>query len=252
MSHTINSALLQLASPALPVGAFSYSQGLESAVHLEVCIDEATFSDWASVLLDEVFACGELALVALQHNNWSSCDLAEARYWNDWFLATKETIELRRETEQMGWSLVQLLNSIDWCGPEMKGTASDFVPVPLFTTSDTSSVRPRQGTDALQAIRPVAYPTVFAFAAVARGIASQDTLIAYAFAWLENLVAAAVKAIPLGQTSGQRLLSRSHSAIIRAAERAQATSPEDICSFALQLAVVSARHELQYSRLFRS
>jgi urease accessory protein len=104
----------------------------------------------------------------------------------------------------------------------------------------------------LNAIKPLSQPTAFAFAAYAHDAATDATLAAYAFAWVENQAAAALKAVPLGQIAGQRIIVALREPIDIAVQRALATSPDEINTFAPQLGILSARHESQYSRLFRS
>lgn len=219
-------ALLHLASPALPIGAFSYSQGLEAAVEHGIITDAPSAQRWIASQLDGVFTTGEMALLARQWRHWHANDFTALVRVNDWLLATREAAELRAETEQMGWSLTQLAMSLEW------GTAAQ--------------------REQLASIRPIALPTAFAFAALAHGAPLADMLVAYAFSWLENQVAGALKAVPLGQLAAQRVIVALRPRIIDAANRA-ATLPDDrINTFSPALAILASRHETQYSRLFRS
>jgi urease accessory protein len=142
------------------------------------------------------------------------------------FLASRETSELRRETEQMGWSLSQLATGLAW----------------------SDQIRRAQ----LAILKPIALPTAFAFAAMALGIDHESALAAYAFTWVENQVAAAVKAVPLGQMAGQKILFGMHAFIPEIVRRALVIAPDEIRTFAPDLGILAARHENQYSRLFRS
>jgi urease accessory protein len=126
----------------------------------------------------------------------------------------------------MGWSLAQLCVSLEWGDKARRAT--------------------------LAAIKPIAQPTAFAFAAFAHDAAPDAALAAYAFSWVENQAAAALKAVPLGQLAGQRIIVALREPIDAAVRRALDTAPEQINTFAPQLGVLSARHESQYSRLFRS
>jgi len=218
-------ALLHLASPALPIGAFSYSQGLEAAIEAQLITDADSARDWIASGLTDVLARCELPFLAQQMERWRTHDAAGLADANGEFLASRESAELRRETEQMGWSLRQLCVSLEW------GDAS------------------RRAT--LATLTPLAQPTAFAFAAYAHD-AAYAALAAYAFSWVENQAAAALKAVPLGQLAGQRILVALRGPIDAAVARALATSREDINTFAPQLGILSARHESQYSRLFRS
>lgn len=222
-------ALLHLASPALPIGAFSYSQGLEAAIEAQLVTDADSARDWIASGLHDVLARGELPFVAHQMERWrthDAADITDIADANETFLASRESAELRRETEQMGWSLRQLCASLEWGDAERRAT--------------------------LAALVPIAQPTAFAFAAFAHDVAPDAALAAYAFSWAENQAAAALKAVPLGQLAGQRIIVALRDAIDGAVTRALATSPDDINTFAPQLGILSARHESQYSRLFRS
>lgn len=219
-------ALLHLASPALPIGAFSYSQGLEAAIEAGLVTNGDSACNWIAAGLTNVLAPGELPFVAHQMQRWRDHDAAALAEANSEFIASRESTELRRETEQMGWSLRQLCASLEWGDEERRAT--------------------------LAALVPIAQPTAFAFAAVAHHASADAALAAYAFSWVENQAAAALKAVPLGQLAGQRIIVALREPIEAAVARALATAADEINTFAPQLGVLSARHESQYSRLFRS
>ena len=214
-----------LASPALPVGGFSYSEGLEAAVDGGRVAGETRAGDW---LLDQLrlgLARADLPVVADALQAWASHDLARIAELNDWALATRETAELRRQAEQTGRSLVEWLRN--------------------------RGADPR--LDALAALRPApAWPVAFALAAAQAGAGPREALLAFAFGWAENMAQAAIKAVPLGQNGGQRVLERLAAAIPQAVEHALALPEDERQSSSPMLAVLSARHETQYSRLFRS
>ncbi len=222
-------ALLHLASPALPIGAFSYSQGLEAAIEAGLIAQADDAAHWIANGLDNVLAPGELPFIAHQLERWRAHDaqatqaLIEA---NAEFIASRESAELRRETAQMGWSLRQLCAQLEWGDAERRAT--------------------------LERMTPIAQPTAFAFAAWAHDASTQASLAAYAFSWVENQTAAALKAVPLGQLAGQRIVVALRPKIEAALARALATPPDSLNTFAPQLGILSARHESQYSRLFRS
>jgi urease accessory protein len=109
-----------------------------------------------------------------------------------------------------------------------------------------------EDTVRLDAIEDPAYPTAYAFAVTAWRIDPREALSAYLFGWIENQVMAAIKAVPLGQTQGQRMLGALAQRIDAIAERAALADDPDLCNFAPGLALASARHETQYSRIFRS
>ncbi|CAM2141751.1 Urease accessory protein UreF [Pararobbsia alpina] len=221
--------LLHLASPALPIGAFSYSQGLEAAVESGLITDGPSAAAWISSGIEHVLAHGELPFLAHQFRRWQTFDPDAAHALsvaNEQFLTSRESFELRQETEQMGWSLAQLCASLEWSDAERRTH--------------------------LSTMKPVAQPTVFALAAQAHSATLEGTLTAYAFAWAENQVAAALKAVPLGQLAGQRALIAQREPIKRAVARAMSTDEDSVVTFAPMLGILSARHESQYSRLFRS
>ena len=193
--------LLQLASPTLPVGAYSYSGGLEAAIEAGVVKDARSAEAWIRDVLE--FSLARMELPVLKR-------MLEGEDLNEIFLASRETAELRAESVQMGYSLKKLL--IDLGAGE----------VPLEQPS---------------------FPAAFAFAARHWKIEPQAALQAYLWAWLENQVIAAVKAIPLGQTEGQRML-------LSLSEHFPDVKDEG--NFAPALAIFSSKHETQYSRLFRS
>lgn len=225
-------ALLHLASPALPIGAFSYSQGLEAAIDAQLIANADDAARWIESGLANVLAPGELPFVAHQMARWLAYkvhDMHDAHALieaNAQFVASRESAELRRETAQMGWSLRQLCAQLEWGDADRRAT--------------------------LDRMTPIAQPSAFAFAAWAHGAAPEAALAAYAFAWVENQTAAALKAVPLGQLAGQRIVVALRPVIEKAVARALATPPEALNTFAPQLGILSARHESQYSRLFRS
>ena len=214
--------LLQLASPALPVGAFSYSQGLESAVDAGIVKDAATAQRWISDVLALSLARMEAPVLLRLIAACSRADFAAVERWNALFLASRESAELRAETAQMGYSLARLLPGL--------------IAAPLK----------------LDALEEIAYPTAYACAVAHWQIDATQALIAYLWSWLENQVIAALKAVPLGQTDGQKILLALGDAVTRAAENAATLDDDEIGNFAPGLAILCSQHETQYSRLFRS
>jgi urease accessory protein len=201
--------LLQLASPTLPVGAYSYSQGLEAAIEAGLVTNEETARQWIADVLDLSMTRMEAQVLRAQ-----IADPTQER--NDFFLATRETAELRAETLQMGQALAKLLSDL---GVEV-------------------------------VIENPAYPTAYALAVRDWRIEPGEAILGYLWSWLENQVMAAVKAVPLGQTAGQKILLELGS---RLQILVETELPEDAwANFAPGLAWLSVRHETQYSRLFRS
>ncbi len=216
--------LLWLASPALPVGGFSYSEGLEAAVDAGVVHDETSAGDWLLNQLALVQARAELPLAAAAHAAALALDGTRLAELNAWALQTRESAESLQQAQQMGRSLLAWL----------QGQLPDHPALPL-----------------LQALTPApAWGVVMGATTAMRSAALEPALQAMAFGWAENLMQAAVRAVPLGQSAGQRLLARLVQAIPQAVDAALA-APEPL-AFAPLLGVYGARHETQYSRLFRS
>jgi urease accessory protein len=218
--------LLWLASPALPVGGFSYSEGLEAAIENGAVHDETTTQAWLLDQLHLTLGRSELPLLAQAMTAWAAHDAARIAELNDWTLATRETSELRRQAEQMGRSMH------DW----LRQRAGDD---------------PRLATLARLAPAP-AWPIAFALAAAQSGADARDALLAFGFGWAENMVQAALKAGPLGQSAGQRILAQLAAALPAVVEAALALPDGERQAFTPMLAIVSSQHETQYSRLFRS
>ena len=211
--------LLQLASPALPVGAYSYSGGLEAAIEAGTVHDAASAERWIGDVLEFSVARMDGPIVFSLLSSFAEKDLSRMKKLNETFLASRETAELRAETVQMGYSLNRLLKDL--------------------------------GLGEVPAAEP-SFPAAFAYAATQWRIEPEAALQAYLWAWLENQVMAAMKAVPLGQTDGQKILLSLGNGLDSLVERAQKAKDDDLGNFAPGLALMSARHETQYSRLFRS
>jgi urease accessory protein len=219
---------LWLASPALPVGGFSYSEGLEAAVDAGQVRDEASAAVW---LTDQMLlgpARSDLAVAAQAITAWRANDLGRVRELNAWVLHTRETSELRLQAEQMGKSLLAWAQSLGDFGQPVV-----------------------QALNAAQ-LSPPTWPVASACAAALGDAPAREALVGLAFGWAENMVQAAIKAVPLGQGTGQRLLARLAQHIPAAVDEALALGDDQRQAFTPMLAILSARHETQYSRLFRS
>jgi urease accessory protein len=215
-----------LASPALPVGGFSYSEAMESAVEAGLVANESQAADWLLDQLHLSLARSDIAAAAHAIAAWQRQDLPAIIALNEWITTTRETSELRQQTQQMGRSLAEWLKQR---------------PVDA------------QQLAALVALRPApTWPIAFALAAAQTGATAHDSLLAFAFGWAENMVQAALKAVPLGQNAGQRILGRLAQAIPEAVDHAMQLADSDRQAFTPMLAILSAQHETQYSRLFRS
>ena len=211
--------LLQLASPTLPVGAYSYSGGLEAAIEAGTVKDAASAERWIGDVLEFSMARMEAPMLFSFLSAFTKKDFLKIKEKNEMFLASRETAELRAETVQMGYSLNRLF----------KDLALGEVPV-----------------------EEPSFPAAFAYAAAQWKIEPEAALQAYLWAWIENQVMAALKAVPLGQTDGQRMMLSLGNRIEDMVKKALAMKDEDIGNFAPGLALLSSRHETQYSRLFRS
>jgi urease accessory protein len=214
--------LIWLASPALPVGGFSYSEGLEAAVEWAGVDTEAQASEWIANQLHLSLARCDLAVLLQAVTAARAADGDRLKQLDAWIRQTRETSEFRLQTEQMGRSLA------DW----LRGLHADDAA--LFTGWQPT------------------YPVAFAVAAARTRASPNDIAAAFCFGWAENMVQTAIKSVPLGQSAGQRILARLATEIPEAVERAMALSDDERQAFSPMLAVLSARHETQYSRLFRS
>jgi urease accessory protein len=218
--------LLQLASPALPVGAYSYSQGLEWAIDAGWVADEASALEWIGDALTGPFGCCEAPALARLLDARAAADASLARRWNAWFRASRDTAELRAETLQMGQALARLARDLGLVGAVER--------------------------EMLEGCAPVTLPLAYALVAHAWDVGARAAVAAYTFSWVENQVMAAVKAVPLGQTAGQRLLAGLGARIPAVCANALALPDDALSNFAPGLAIASSRHEVQYTRLFRS
>lgn len=221
--------LMWLASPALPVGGFSYSEGLEAAVESGRVTTEADCRGWLLDQLHLSLARSELAVVAAAFPAWAGTDLPRITELNTWVALTREASELRLQTEQMGRSLVEWLRN--------RPPAEE----PDGRLAHLASLRPAP-----------TWPVGFALAGVQAGADVEGTLLSFAFGWAENMVQAALKAVPLGQSAGQRVLSALVHEIPDAIAAALVRTDADRQAFTPMLAILQAQHETQYSRLFRS
>jgi urease accessory protein len=219
--------LMWLSSPALPVGGFSYSEGLEAAVETGHVADESTAAQWLADQLHLSLARADLPALAAACTAWAQHDITEAQAINSWLHQTRETHELRSQSEQMGRSLHDWLRNGPFATDSRIANLAALQPAPLW-------------------------PTAFALAGTLAGAKPEDTLLAFAWGWAENMAQAAMKAVPLGQLAAQRMLGALaeqipavvQAALVLPANERQASTP--------MLAILSAQHETQYSRLFRS
>ena len=219
--------LIRLASPSLPVGGFSYSEGIEAAVDAALVTDEASACAWLLDQLELGVGRSDLPVAARALAAWRRGDRKGVAEWNAWLATTRETNELRRQSEQMGRSLAHWLRQRSADDDDRVAFLEALSPAPMW-------------------------PVAFALAAADSGASSRAVLASFAAGWAENATQAALKAVPLGQTAAQRILAALSAAIPAAVERALAMPAGEMQAFAPMLAILSSQHEEQYSRLFRS
>jgi len=217
--------LMWLASPALPIGGFSYSEGLEAAVDSGRVHDANTAGDWLVEQLYLSQSRGDMAVLSQLIQAWRDDDTARLKALSQWVHQTRESAELRLQSEQMGRSLLAWLQH---------QAQVDEVALQLCKQLGPS------------------YPLVMALALAHTGASLEQCLQTYAFGWAENMVQAALKSVPLGQNAGQTVLARLVHEIPAAVTQAMAQTNASRQAFSPMLAILSAQHETQYSRLFRS
>ena len=213
--------LLQFASPALPIGGYSYSQGLEAALAAGVVHAFDTGRAWIARYLDEVVANWDAPLFWRLLKAFAARDDALVALWSERFLASRDSAEFRAETIQMGYSLSKLVAELG--------------------VADVDKLGPDVGL-----------PTAFACAVDALGIGHHEALLAMLFSWVENQVLVCVKSVPLGQVAGQRMLLSLRGDIEQAAQRAQTMGDDAMSNWSPGLSILSMRHEVQHGRLYRS
>ena len=216
--------LLQLASPLLPVGSYSYSEGWESLISQGIINDRVTLQVWLERELQTGAIQIEAAMMDRAYLAGSQRNTTKLQYWNQWLSAARETEELRLQSWQMGGSLAKLAIEL------------------------TPSIQPLIAPMTL----PYNYAIVFGIVAQSWQINRQTTIAAYLHSWATNLIGAGIKLIPLGQTAGQQLLWQIQPEIDLLTQTIPTLTDEDLyaCSWGLSLA--SMQHETLYSRLFRS
>lgn len=227
--HIVQAALLlrilQLASPSLPIGAYTYSQGLESAIEQGIVTNESTARNWITESL-QIVSDFEAPILWRLLQAFADRDAEAVHFWTESFIAARDTAEFRAETVQMGYSLNKLIADLRIVDSELQTLIADLEVVPL--------------------------PTAYACAAQALGIPHQEAMLGMLFSLVENQVLVCVKSVPLGQVSGQALLLSLHSAIVQAAEHAQQLDDDELSNWAPGLTLLSIQHETQYSRIYRS
>jgi urease accessory protein len=213
-------SLLHLSSPGLPIGAFAYSQGLETAVEMGWVSDEASLQEWLSPILSHGHANLDIPMLKRVYEAWQRNDIQQVKYWQKILLANRETAELVQEEIKLGQTFYRLLNSLD---VELPAEAKNM-----------------------------SYLVLFAKATQHFEIDLKGACTAWIWTWLENQVTAACKTVPLGQTSAQKVLITMMPKIEKAIDHGLEVEDSVIGLTLPSFAMVSAWHESQYSRLFRS
>lgn len=215
--------LLHLVSPSLPIGSFTYSQGIEWAVEAGWIKTADDLESWLESLLHTGMTYLDLPILQRLYTAVEQQDREVLHYWIDYLNASRETAELLQEEKNRGRALTDLLIALEI--PQ----AAHWKP--LLAQNQSAA---------------------FVLAAVHWQIPLQQAAYGYVWSWLENLVLAAVKIIPLGQTQGQKVLHRMSPLLPGIVHTALTVSDEEIGASSPALAIASSRHETQYTRLFRS
>ncbi|RUM54077.1 MAG: urease accessory protein UreF [Methylococcus sp.] len=213
--------LFQLTSPSLPVGAYSYSQGLEWAVESDLVSDEESARRWLAETIEQVMGRLDAPVLSRMYDCWLAEDANGLCEWNRFLLASRETRELRNEDIQLAKALRKVLEGLEiQCPGEEQGEPS--------------------------------FALLFCLACVTWQIPKKEMISGYLWAWLENQVLAALKLVPLGQMAGQRILMEIGGQLPALIEEALKVRDPAVGASLPMLAIASSRHETQYSRLFRS
>ena len=215
-------ALLRLASPALPIGAYAGSEALEYAVEIGWVHDESSAAAWIGGRLEHGVVGLDLPLLKRHYLAFVGPE-GDVQPWAEFLRASRETAELWAQENSLGRSLARLLRDlgVECATPWVDGDLSSYIGQ-------------------------------FALAAFSWGMEVEDAGLGYAYAWSEAQVAAAIKLVPLGHTAGQRILGSLLDRIPDCIERGFALSDDEIGASEVGLAIASCRHETQHTRLFRS
>jgi urease accessory protein len=215
--------LCQLVSPALPIGSYHFSQGLEYAVDAKWVCDEKDAGDWILGIANNAIGSLDLPILLRLHAAWMTNDQAAVQHWSQFLIASRETSELRAEERHMGKALAKVLIELEIA-----------VARPWIVRDDAS------------------YAAMFTLAATTWAIDPTATAQAYLWAWTENQVLAALKLLPIGQSAGQRILNRIIPTMPHIVSKAMTISTDNIGIATPLHGMASSWHETQYSRLFRS
>jgi urease accessory protein len=231
--------LLQLTSPALPVGAYSYSEGIEYLCSNGTIQTESDLCDWLQREMHFGFVTNEAAIALRAHQALMSDNITALNYWNNWLSATRETEEVRLASWQMGQSLMKLWRQLP-----------DHQDDQLAINKSINELLPTAKENSLG--QGCNYAIAFGIVAASLGIDASNTTVGYLYSWLSNLVSAAVRSVPFGQTTGQQVIFRLSSDILRSSQLALKRLDDELVWCGCGASLACANHETQYSRLFRS
>ncbi len=215
--------LLQLVSPSLPVGGFTYSQGLEWAVEAGWVRDADAFCAWQRAQIDDTLTHLDWPLLARLYHASLNHDQDAFAAWSRYLIASRETAELRLEEQQRGHAFARLLDG--WALADWE------------TWRDNAALTQVGG---------------MAWLATRWSIPLHELALGYGFMWLEGAVMAGVKLVPFGQQRAQTLLRDLSAALPTALDHALTLTDDELGSSLPLVAIASACHETQYTRLFRS
>ena len=221
IKHTALLQLMRLCSPTLPIGAYAYSQGLESACEQAFVHDDNSLCDWVEGMLGHSLQYLDIPVFSRLYDAHAKHNDRDINYWNDYILASRETKELLLEDSQMGHALIKLLCNLN-------------VAINNIDKNHCSLL------------------TAFSLASVHWKVEKQLALQGLVWSWCENQVSIGIKLIPLGQTSGQQVLSRLIPRITEAINQGMAIEDSEIGASCPGAIIASMQHEDQYSRLSRS
>ena len=218
--------VLRLSSQSLPTGAFSYSQGMEWLVDTQRIYNEDTVYQWIASILHGPYAQYELPILREMYEAWLIVDHTAVESLNQDYFISRETSEIKKETLQMGHALKAIIQEMDF-------------------NSDES-------TKFLLQLDNLVFVTGFSLCSLKTGLSIEEMLTSHVWSFIENQILVAIKAVPLGQNGGQRLLNRLITLGDETVSRSLGVSAHDWSNFSPLQAIASSKHETQYSRLFRS
>ena len=219
--------LLQLCNSNCPLGAYSYSEGIETLVEKQIIDNSSSLEKWLINELKYGSIRVETAILIRAYYSFLAQNSTELLYWNNWLTASRETLELRQQNWQMGKSLLRLIKSLE--------SENQFLLDTISCISDNCN-----------------YAIAFGITTACWQISLQNSVLGYFQNWVSNLVTVGVKLIPLGQTEGQKILLKINQIIPEVSAGILQIKDEDLASCSWGLSLASMQHETLYSRLFRS